>query len=90
MQRRGARQFSQETLLYAAEKTNGFTMASTQETVVSALLSAVYEKRPPKDSDLIASVDALTRQGRESRVKDGAIRVYNQVGFATATNGQER
>ncbi len=90
LQRRGARQFSQETLLYAAEKTNGFTMASTQETVVSALLSAVYEKRPPKDSDLIASVDALTRQGRESRVKDGAIRVYNQVGFATATNGQER
>jgi SpoVK/Ycf46/Vps4 family AAA+-type ATPase len=90
LQRRGGKKFSDQTLRYVAEKTAGFTMASTQETVVSALLTAVYEKRPPKDSDLIASVDALTRQSRESRVKDGAIKVYNQVGFATATNGQER
>lgn len=87
LQRRGGKQFSEETLRYAAEKTGGFTMAYTQEAVVSALLAAVYEKRAPRDSDLITSVDALTRQVRESRVKDGAIRVDAQVGFASAVNG---
>ena len=87
LQRRGRNQFSEETLRFAAEKTGGFTMAYTQETVVSALLSAVYEKRTPKDSDLIASVNALTHQVRENRIKDGAIRVDVPVGFAAAAIG---
>ena len=62
-------------------------MAYTQETVVSALLTAVYEKRTPNDSDLIASVNALTRQVRENKIKDGALRFDEPVGFAAASIG---
>jgi hypothetical protein len=62
-------------------------MAYTQEAVVSALLTAVYEKRNPRDSDLVASVEELARQLREGRKKDGAIKIEEQVGFAVMSNG---
>lgn len=86
LQRRAQGKFSKESLQRAAEKTSGFTMAYTQEAVVSALLTAVYEKRSPRDSDLVISVDELARQLREGRKKDGAIKVEEQVGFAVAGN----
>ena len=84
---RAGGKFSEECLQHAAERTSGFTMAYTQEAVVSALLTAVYEKRNPRDSDLVASVEELARQLREGRKKDGAIKIEEQVGFAVMSNG---
>jgi hypothetical protein len=89
LERRGGAHFSTEAIRSAAEQSSGFTMAYTQETVVSALLTAVNQKRIPQDSDLLASVDILARQVHESQIKDGAIKVESQVGFAAvaAANG---
>ena len=87
LQRRARNHFSEEAIRSAADRSNGFTMAYTQEAVVSALLAAVNDKRAPQDSDLAASVETLSRQVRESTVKDGAIKIESHVGFAAATNG---
>ncbi|OIO09658.1 MAG: hypothetical protein AUJ52_06035 [Elusimicrobia bacterium CG1_02_63_36] len=84
LEKKGRKHFSGDALHRAADRSSGFTMAYTQEAVVSALLSAVHEKRPPQDSDLAVSVEILARQVRESRKKDGAIKAECQVGFAAA------
>lgn len=80
----GSDYFSAEALEEAARNSKGFSMAYTQEILVTALLDCAHKLTQPCDDDLRRSLSVLRNQRKDVGKPAEAITDGNGVGFSVS------